>query len=126
MSFRCADCGITFLTAPLCLTCGAETVHDEKVERQAEEIERLRRRIIALEGQRKGLVLANAMLRQRNDLPADRLPAARRYHEHIARLRWLVLCMINNDPREKVGDGNRTVLDAWREQARKEMEEHHD
>jgi hypothetical protein len=97
-----------------------------RAERQAEEIERLRRRINALEGQRKGLVLANAMLRQRDDLPADRLPAAKRYHEHIARLRGLVQVIMNNDPREKVADSGKTVLDAWREQARKEMEEHHD
>lgn len=126
MSFRCADCGITFLTAPLCLGCGAETIHDEKVTRQAEEIEKLRRRIIMLEGQRKGLVLANALLRQRNDLPVDRLPAARRYHQEISRLRSLVVTMIVNDPNETVADNGMTVLDAWRQQARMELEKEHD
>ena len=40
-----------------------------------------------LEGENKALVLQNAMLRQRPDLPVDRLPAAREYEEEIARLR---------------------------------------
>lgn len=126
MSFRCFDCGLTFVTPPLCLDCGAHAIHDEKVTRQAEEIEKLRRRIIMLEGQRKGLVLANALLRQRNDLPADRLPAARRYHQEISRLRSLVATMIFNDPNETVADNGMTVLDAWRQQARMELENEHD
>jgi hypothetical protein len=51
------------------------------------EIERLRGRVVELEGQHKGLVLQNAMLRQRPDLPADRIPAAREYEAEINRLR---------------------------------------
>lgn len=125
MSYRCFDCGLTFVTPPLCLDCGAHAIHDEKITRQADEIERLRRRVITLEGQRKGLVLANAMLRQRDDLPADRIPAAKRYHAEIGRLRWLVLAMLFNDPNEPSEDGRTTKLEAWRKQARIQMEEEH-
>jgi hypothetical protein len=44
-------------------------------------------RLIVLEGSNKGLVLQNSMLRERPDLPADRIPAARSYQQEIARLR---------------------------------------
>lgn len=122
MSFRCFDCGLTFLTPPLCMTCSAETIIDKKVEQQAREIERLRHRVIALEGVRKGLTLANAMLRQRVDLPVDRIPAARRYEEQIRKLRYLVRVMVDNDPGETVSDGGHTVLEVWRAQAIHELE----
>jgi hypothetical protein len=104
------------------MTCSAETIIDKKVEQQAREIERLRHRVIALEGVRKGLTLANAMLRQRVDLPVDRIPAARRYEEQIRRLRYLVRVMVDNDPAETVSDGGHTVLEVWRAQAIHELE----
>ena len=44
------------------------------------------RRITELEGQHKGLVMQNAMLRQRPDLPADRIPAAEAYEAEIRKL----------------------------------------
>jgi hypothetical protein len=43
----------------------------------ADTITALRSRVVDLEGQNKGLVLQNALLRQRPDLPVDRIPAAR-------------------------------------------------
>lgn len=50
---------------------------------QADELTALRARVKELEGQHKGLVLQNALLRQRPDLPVDRIPAA----DDVARLR---------------------------------------
>lgn len=44
--------------------------------RQDAEITALRAEVAALKGQHKGLVLQNALLRQRPDLPVDRIPAA--------------------------------------------------
>lgn len=52
----------------------------------AAEIEGLRARVTELEGQHKGLVMNNAMLRQRPDLPADRIPVASAYEAEIKRL----------------------------------------
>ena len=53
------------------------------------EIDTLRARVAELEGQHKGLVIQNATLRQRPDLPADRIPAANRVAELEAeRGRW--------------------------------------
>lgn len=48
----------------------AREEYRKKISEQAARIE-------ALEGQHKGLVLQNALLRQRYDLPVDRIPAAR-------------------------------------------------
>lgn len=56
----------------------------------AAEIERLRTRVTELEGQHKGLVLNNAILRERPDLPLNRIPAARamtKLYEDNERLR---------------------------------------
>ena len=52
-----------------------------------DEIATLRARVKELEGNHKGLVLQNAMLRQRPDLPADRIPAAEAYQREIDALR---------------------------------------
>jgi uncharacterized protein (DUF3084 family) len=56
------------------------------VESLTEDNTALRARVAELEGQHKGLVLNNAMLRQRPDLPADRIPAAQAYEKRIAEL----------------------------------------
>ena len=51
---------------------------------------RLRARVTELEGQHKGLVLNNAILRERPDLPLNRIPAARamtKLYEDNERLR---------------------------------------
>lgn len=56
------------------------------IEQQSAEIEQLQLRVKELEGQHKGLVLNNAMLRERPDLPADRIPAAKAYEREIERL----------------------------------------
>lgn len=47
-----------------------------KVAALRAEVERLTKRVQELEGQHKGLVLTNSILRQRPDLPVDRIPAA--------------------------------------------------
>ena len=43
-------------------------------------------RIVELEGQNKGLILTNAFLRQRPDLPVDRIPVYERMSKRIAQL----------------------------------------
>jgi hypothetical protein len=52
----------------------------------ADEITRLTARVAELEGQHKGLVIQNALLRQRPDLPVDRIPAARDVEALTARV----------------------------------------
>lgn len=47
------------------------------LDEAADEIVRLRQRVTDLEGQHKGLVITNGILRQRPDLPVDRLPVMR-------------------------------------------------
>lgn len=49
----------------------------DEMARLNAEITRLRARIVDLEGQHKGLVITNGILRQRDDLPVDRLPVMR-------------------------------------------------
>lgn len=61
------------------------TLADERTESM-----RLRARVTELEGQHKGLVLNNAILRERPDLPLNRIPAARamtKLYEDNERLR---------------------------------------
>jgi len=50
---------------------------------------RLTARVKELEGQHKGLVLQNALLRQRPDLPVDRIPAAKEVEALTARVKEL-------------------------------------
>lgn len=47
------------------------------------------KRVKELEGQHKGLVLQNALLRQRRDLPVDRIPAAQEVDAMRARIAQL-------------------------------------
>jgi hypothetical protein len=47
------------------------------------------KRVKELEGQHKGLVLQNALLRQRRDLPVDRIPAAQEVDTMRARIAQL-------------------------------------
>ena len=55
-----------------------DRTHDQtQIMENAEQIRLLTARVKELEGQHKGLVIQNALLRQRPDLPADRIPAAR-------------------------------------------------
>ncbi len=59
------------------LSSGPSHVINATGRQGAEEIRRLRARVQQLEGDNKGLVLKNALLRQRPDLPVDRIPAAK-------------------------------------------------
>ena len=61
-----------------------------KLADERTESMRLRARVTELEGQHKGLVLNNAILRERPDLPLNRIPAARamtKLYEDNERLR---------------------------------------
>lgn len=60
-------------------------------------IKQLRVRIAELEGQHKGLVLQNALLRQRPDLPVDRIPAADEVEKLRARIAALEVANGNVD-----------------------------
>ena len=45
MSYKCRDCGNTFLQEPTCSTCGAQRLYDATVTTQQATIERLRREL---------------------------------------------------------------------------------
>lgn len=55
-------------------------------KRLKEKIASLEARIKELDGDKKGLVMANALLRQRHDLPVDRIPAYKEFQDKITSL----------------------------------------
>ena len=83
----------------LAMRAGADEIERKKAEIASllntladarTESMRLRARVTELEGQHKGLVLNNAILRERPDLPLNRIPAARvmtKLYEDNERLR---------------------------------------
>lgn len=54
-----------------------------------DEVAELKKRIRDLEGMKNGLVITNAVLRERPDLPLDRLPVAREIAKMVGEMAML-------------------------------------
>ena len=81
---------------------------ERMLSEREDEITRLRAEAVALKGQHKGLVLQNALLRQRPDLPVDRIPAAREVdalRAENARLRQLEASLAGAERQQHVDLG---------------------
>ena len=66
-------------------TC--QDAYDRDMAEADAEITMLRNDLTAVIGNNKGLIAMNAMLRQRHDLPVDRIPAYKRLTKEIADLK---------------------------------------
>lgn len=69
-------------------------------------------RVAELEGQHKGLVIQNALLRQRPDLPADRIPAARGVEALTARVKELEAMLRTASDMNEVYEGRFQEMEA--------------